>query len=374
VREDITWVGIDDHKNHLQVSVLRGDEPESAIKQARIVTDRQAVRRWIRKLRREARGPVLGVYEAGPLGFTLQRWIEAAGGACEVAAPSRTPRAQGERVKTDRRDSRKLAMLYRSGMLRMVHPPSPEQEARRDLARQRNQAGEDLRRSMQRINKFLLRRGLIWRKTNWTQEFLRWLRGLRFEDELTGQILHEYLVQYEERRERVAHLDRLIEEAAKKEAVREQIGWLRCFRGIDTLTAFTIVTTLHSPERFRSAEELMSFVGLTGSESSTGERRNQGPITKQGDKLVRRLLIEAAKQQRRRVRVSAPMRRRREGQPEWVITLANTAMKRLHRKYWSMVFGHKHPNVAAAAVARELVGFIWSVFQRSATVQLDKAS
>lgn len=374
MREDITWVGIDDHKNHLQVSVLRGDEPESAIKQARIVTDRQAVRRWIRKLHREAQGPVLCVYEAGPLGFTLQRWIEAAGGACEVAAPSRTPRAQGERVKTDRRDSRKLAMLYRSGMLRMVHPPSPEQEARRDLARQRSQAGEDLRRSMQRINKFLLRRGLIWRKTNWTQEFLRWLRGLRFEDELTGQILHEYLVQYEERRERVAHLDRLIEEAAKKEAVREKVGWLRCFRGIDTLTAFTIVTTLHSPERFRSADQLMSFIGLTGSESSTGERRNQGPITKQGDKLVRRLLIEAAKQQRRRVTLSGPLRARRDGQPGWVIEIADKAMKRLHRKYWSMVFGHKHPNVAAAAVARELVGFIWEVFQHSVTVQLDKAS
>jgi transposase len=374
MKEDITWVGIDDHKKHLQIAVLKGDSPVECVQELRIHTDRGAVRRLVRKLERDFGGEVRYVYEAGPLGYTLQRWVEAAGGHCEVVAPSRTPRRPGEKVKTDRRDARKLVTLYRAGLLQPVHPPDKSQEALRDLARLRDQAGQDMRRAMQRTQKLLLRQGLIWHAQAWTQRWDQWVRTLSFDSPVHNMVLAEYLLSVRERRTMVEHLDGLIDTESQKEPYKELIGWLRCFRGIDTLTAFTIAVTLYSPARFRNAEQLMSFLGLTGSESSSGERHQRGPITKQGDKLVRRLLVEAAKHQRRPVHVSANLRARRAGQPEWVIALADKAMKRLHRKYTTLMYRGKHPNIATAAVARELVGFLWELLQRSSSTHLEQAS
>lgn len=365
--EDITWVGIDDHKKKLYLAVLKEDSPESDVKEYQIPTEQGAVRRMVRKLKREFGGKIRCVYEAGPLGYTLQRWVGKAGAQCEVAAPSRTPRRAGERIKTDRRDARKLVTLYRGGLLRMIVPPSDEDEAFRDLARQRDQAGRDLRTAKHRLGKFLLRRGLIWQKKAWTREWERWVRTLKFDDPLSAMILDEYQQQYEERRKRLEHLDELIGDAAMLDRFKVAIAWLRCFRGIDTVTAFALATTLYTPERFRGPEYLMSFIGLVVSESTTGGRRRQGAITKEGNSLLRRLLVESAKHQRLRVTVSRDLRARRQGQPDWVIHLADKAMTRLHRQYTRLIYRGKHPNVAATAVAREMVGYIWEILQSSST-------
>jgi hypothetical protein len=140
----------------------------------------------------------------------------------------------------------------------------------------------------------------------------------------------------------------------------EPVGWLRCFRGIDVLTAMTIVTELYSIDRFDSPRQLMSYLGLVPSEASSGETEHKGGITKTGNRRVRRVLIQAAWNQRNRVGVSAALKKRRVGQPAWAIQLADHAMRRLHQRYWYLVNRGKLTTVAATAVSRELVGFIWA--------------
>ena len=147
---------------------------------------------------------------------------------------------------------------------------------------------------------------------------------------------------------------------AAKPRYARQVGWLRCFRGIDTVAAITFVTELYSIERFTSARNLMSYLGLTPSEDSSGEAVRKGGITKTGNRRVRRMLVEASWHQVKRLCVSKALKKRRAGQPAWAVRLADQAMRRLHNRYWHLVNKGKMPSKAIIAVSRELAGFIWS--------------
>ena len=140
----------------------------------------------------------------------------------------------------------------------------------------------------------------------------------------------------------------------------KQVGWLRCFRGIDTVAAATIVTELYSIERFQTPRQLMSYLGLVPSEDSSGETVRKGGITKTGNRRVRRILAEIAWHQVRPLCVSKALKKRRIGQPAWAVQLADRAMKRLHKRYWHLVNNGKPPTKAVCAVSREMAGFIWS--------------
>ena len=144
---------------------------------------------------------------------------------------------------------------------------------------------------------------------------------------------------------------------------REPVGWLRCFRGIDTVTAVSLVAELHDFRRFRSARELMSYLGLVPRECSSGERERRGSITKSGNGHARRLLVEAAWHQRSRPAVGQPLRKRRVGQPVWVLAIADRAMERLWRRWTRMTFRGKPTQKVVVAMARELVGYLWAVLQ-----------
>ena len=116
-----------------------------------VANEPNAVRRLVRKLEREAPGPVRACYEAGPCGYALQRQMTTARVACQVIAPALIPRKPGERIKTNPRDARKLAELFRAGLLTEVRPPTPEEEAVRDLCRARDDVREDLQRCRHRL-------------------------------------------------------------------------------------------------------------------------------------------------------------------------------------------------------------------------------
>ena len=248
-----------------------------------------AIRQLAKKLVREAPGEVRSCYEAGLCGYALQRELEAAGGiVCEVVAPSLIPVKPGDRIKTDRRDARKLAELQRSDLLTVVHPPTADEESIRDLSRCREDAQEDLSRARQRMGKFLLRRALIFRagKKAWGQLHRQWLRGLCFDHAADTAVFGDYLLAIEQLEERVRTLDMELTEAAHRDPYREPVSWLRCFRGIDTVTAITLVAELHDFRRFSSARELMAYLGLVPSEYSSGDSRNRGSITKSGNRHV----------------------------------------------------------------------------------------
>jgi transposase len=161
-------------------------------------------------------------------------------------------------------------------------------------------------------------------------------------------------------------LDKKIEEAAKGERYREQVQKFRAFRGIDYLTALSLVCEVGDFTRFPSAEAFMSYLGLVPSEYSSGKKRKQGGITKTGNGYLRKLLTESSWHYARPNQVSKRLEQRREGTDERTIGYADKAMKRLHEKYTRLVFKGKTKQKAVTAVARELAGFIWGVMNMTA--------
>lgn len=357
-----TYVGLDDHKSKIVVGMLRPGQREAVV--WTVSNTPEAVRRLVKKLRAGAPGRVLCAYEAGACGYALQRRLVSLGVECQVVAPSQTPVKPGDRVKTDRRDARKLAELLRAGLLTEVHPPTPEQEAARDLLRCRADAQQDLTRARHRLSKFLLRHGVTFtpNRKAWTKPHRAWLYSLRFEIEAAQSTFARYLAMVEIREEEVAALDAQVGELAAQEPYREPVGWLRCFHGIETLSAMMILTELHAFGRFSSPRALMSYVGLVPSESSSGDAVHRGRITKAGNQHARRLLIEIGWHYQHAKKISAALRRRRRGQPAEVIAIANRAHQRLSRRFFDL---HHRRGVAkpkvVVAIARELVGFLWAV-------------
>jgi transposase len=358
MKDVTTYVGIDAHKKDLFVAVLsdRGATPVTW----QLANEPQAVRRLVRKLERDAPGPVRVFYEAGPCGYALQRQMTTPRTTCAVVAPALIPRKPGDRVKTNRRDARKLVELGRAGLLTAVHPPTPAQEAVRDLCRARDDAREDLQRARHRLGKLLLRRGLHYSGRNWTRPHRQWIDGLAWAHAADQTVVEDYLLAIDHTEARLRALDQQIAAIAATEPYRTPVGWLRCFRGIDTLSAMLILAELHNVRRFAAARALMAFLGLVPSEASSGEKHRRGRITRTGNPIVRRVLIEAAWHYRHRPGVGVALSRRRQGQPARVIAIADKAQQRLCRRFRQFAAAHKPPAKIVTALARELAGFLWA--------------
>jgi transposase len=326
------------------------------------------VKRLVRKLERDAPGPVRLCYEAGPCGYALQRQATTARVRCQVIAPTLIPRKAGERVKTNRRDARKLAELLRAGLLTEVRPPTPEDEAVRDLCRARDDARADLQRCRHRLGQLLLRRGLHYPGRNWSRAHRQWVDSLSWTQPAERAVVADYQLAIDQLEARLLELDTRLEAIADTERYREPVGWLRCFRGVDTLTAFCIVAELYDFRRFPSPRALMAFLGLVPGEDSSGEKHRRGRITKTGNTLVRRLLVEAAWHYRHRPGVGAALTRRRQGQPGRVLAIADKAQQRLCRRFRRLREHHKPAPKIAVAIARELAGFLWAALQPAPTL------
>ena len=360
-----TYVGIDAHKKDLFVAMLIGDDPKPVTWQ--LANEPNAVRRLARKLEREARGAVRVFYEAGPCGYALHRQLTTSRVRCDVVAPTLIPRKPGERVKTNRRDARKLAELGRAGLLTVVQPPTPEDEAVRDLARARDDAREDLQRCRHRLGKLLLRRGLHYAGRNWTRAHRQWIDSVPWVHAAERAVVDDYLLAIDHTEARLLELDARLVEIAQTEPYREPVGWLRCFRGIETLTAILILAELHDFRRFASAPALMAYLGLVPGEDSSGEKHRRGRITRTGNALVRRLLVEAAWHYQHRPSVGVALARRRQRQPARVIAIADKAQQRLCRRFRKLAAEHKPAPKVAVAIARELAGFLWAALQPAPT-------
>jgi len=361
--EATTHVGLDVHKQSISVAVLLPGSAKAL--QWEMRNEPGEVRRLVRRLRRDGGGgsELLCAYEAGPCGYVLQRQLVREGVACQVVAASLIPRKPGERIKTDRRDARKLAELLRAGLLTEVRPPSEAEEALRDLCRCREDARADLMRARHRLGKMLLRQGLRYVEGKpWTLQHRAWLWSLKLEHAAERMVLEDYLLAVEQVSTRLVTLEAQLGELAEQEPYRERVGWLRCFRGIDTITALSVLAELHGFERFQKPRQLMAYLGLVPSESSSGASVHRGPITKTGNRHLRRLLTEAAHHSRHRPGVGAALRRRRAGQPAAVIALADRAQQRLHHRYSRLLLGRGLPRQKVViACARELAGFLWAV-------------
>jgi transposase len=357
-----TYVGIDAHKKDLFVAMLPATA--GAPVTWTVPNEPNAVRRLVRKLERDAPGPVRACYEAGACGYALQRQMSTARVSCQVIAPGLIPRKPGERIKTNRRDARKLVELLRAGLLTEVRPPTPEEEAVRDLCRARDDAREDLQRCRHRLGKLLLRRGLHFPgRKNWTRAHREWIDSLVWVQPAERVVVDDYLLAIDHVEARLIELDARLTEIAQTEPYHEPVAWLRCFRGIDTLTAIVILAELHDFRRFQAPRALMAYLGLVPGEDSTGDKQRRGRITRTGNALVRRVLVETAWHYQHRPAVGAALRRRRNGQPGRVIAIADKAQQRLCRRFRKLTAEHKPAPKIAVAIARELTGFLWAALQ-----------
>jgi len=367
MKQDSTFMAVDDSKRTLVIGILRpgSDEPELRS----IPNEPRHLRRLVARLTRE--GPVRACYEAGPSGYDLYRQLTTLGVACQVMAPALTPRKPGDRIKTDRRDAGKLVRLFRAGELTAITVPDEAQEAVRDLLRCREDTQEDLLRWRHRLGKFLARHGRVYREgRHWTLRHWTWLRAQRFACPVLERTLAEYRGAVEQLLARVAELDHEIAALAATAPYGERVGWLRCFRGIDTLAAMTLLAEIGDFQRFARPRQLMAYLGLVPSEASSGDRMQRGSITKAGNTHVRRILVEVGWHYRHPPRLGAALARRSQGQPPSIRAQAWRAQLRLHRRYRQLVGHGKRPPIAVVACARELVGFLWAVLTVPAPVAL----
>lgn len=359
-QDTIQYVGCDVHKETITVAVAAaGRDPARVV--ATIPNRPEAVRRLLAQLGTPATLEV--GYEAGPCGYALQRQLTGLGITCVVVAPSLIPKRPGDRVKTDRRDAIQLAELLRGGYLTAVWVPDEEDEALRDLVRTRHAARQEVTRIRHRISKLLLR--LDVRPADgvraWTVKHRTWLAGVRLAQANQQFVLREWLSALAEAEARTARLEAAITTAIQASRHADLAAAYQALRGVDLITAATLVVEIGDPSRFASARELMSYFGVIPAERSSGSIRQQGGITKAGNARARHVLIEAAHHARHRPAVSRALAKRQQGVDPVIIAIAGNAQRRLHRRYWQLIQRGKPQPLAVTAVARELAGFLWAI-------------
>ena len=351
-----TSVGLDVHARSTVACALDGETGE--LFRVRLSPDPPVILAWIRSLP----GPVSVVYEAGPTGFGLARFLLTAGVPCVVAAPSKLQRPSGDRVKTDAKDALHLARLLRLGEIVAIAVPSVEQEAARDLVRAREDVRGDLMRARHRTSKLLLRQGIVWSGgTAWTSAHEAWLRKQTF-DHVGLTVAYdsalEAVLLAQTRRDRLADA---IKSMAGEAAWAPMVTRLQCLRGVSTLTAFGLAVEIGDWHRF-TGSTIGSYIGLVPTEHSSGASRSQGSITKTGNTHARRLLVEAAWHHRRPYRTpSKALRDRWEAAPTAARARGHAGNQRLHRRWETFTERKKRTTIADVAVARELAGWCWSL-------------
>ena len=355
--ESTTIIAFDQHAASVMAAVLLPGQQTAATQE--LSSDVAAIGRFVNRVQRQ--GPVRCCYEAGPCGFELQRYLRAKEVPCEIIAPTLIPRRPGDRIKTDRRDARQLAVLYRAGALTAIHIPTEQEEAARDLLRCREALLGDVVRARHRLSKFLLRHGRRFTAgTAWTQRHAAWLQTQRWALPALDQTYRAYRRAVEDAVARMQEVEADLRELLVLEPLRDRVIRLRCFRGIDDLTALTIAAELGDPRRFPTAPSVMAFVGLVPSEHSSGGSRARGAITKTGNAHLRRVLIEAAWHYRHHPFVGERLRRRQQAAAAPSVALAWTAQQRLCRRFRRLAERGKARPKVVTAVARELSGFLWA--------------
>src|SRR6266542_6936230 len=360
------FVGLDVHKDTIAVAVA-----ETGRAPARLVgTIAHDVGQLLKRLVGYGKpAQVQVVYEAGPTGYGLQRELARRGYPCQVIAPSLIPQRAGDRIKTDRRDSLRLAELARAGELRAVWIPDPADEAIRDLARAREDAVNARTQMRQQLKGFLLRHDVRYAgRTSWSKTYYRWLATLNFGLSGAQTAFTEYWQAVTAADERVARLTGALANSIEGWRFESVVRALQALRGIDAVSAIGLVAEIGDIGRFAHPRQLMAYLGLVPSEASTGERVVRGSITKTGNAHARRLLTEAAWNYRFQPRIGYHAQRRAEELPQAIRDIAWKAQLRLTKRFARLRARGVQINKVCVAVARELAGFVWAIASAQASL------
>jgi transposase len=352
---------MDVHKDSIAVAYVAQDHGAEVTYLGSIGTRQCDIDQLSRKMQSKAEHLIF-VYEAGPCGYWLYRYLMKTGYDCWVVAPSLIPKKPGDRVKTDRRDAVQLARLARSGDLTAVYVPQIEDEAIRDLTRAREDAISDLQDAKLRLTAFLLRHDSRYTgRANWGPAHLRWLSEVVCPTPAQHIVFQEYVRAVSEHSERLQRLEHELHEHVKAWRLHPVVEALQALRGVQCTVAVTLVAEMGDLTRFESPRELMKFMGLIPSDYSSGEQRRQGSITKAGNTHARRVLVEGAWAYRYPAKVSRHLQLRLAKQPTVIQDISWKAQVRLCKRYRRLVSRGKHANVVTGAIARELTGFMWAI-------------
>jgi transposase len=355
------FVGMDVHKESIDISVAEDGRQGDVRRYGVIAGDLDALAKVVRALRAPDR--VLHfVYEAGPCGFGIHRYLTTQGEDCVVVNPSSMPKRSGDRIKTDRRDGEALARLHRAGELTAIYIPTADDEALRDLVRAREDAVGLCTQAKHRLKAFLLRQGRRYPgRAGWTRPYRRWLADLSFPRAPQHIALQEYRDTIDETERRVERLTDQLRQLTPAWRRAPVVEALQALRGVSFVTAVGIVAEVGDIRRFHHPRELMAYLGLVPSEHSSGPSVRRGGITKAGNPHARRLLAEAAWAYQGIPRIGRQMLYRQEVLPKSVCAIAWKAQLRLTSRFRRLVARGKAKPKVATAIARELTGFIWAI-------------
>ena len=361
MKDSITVVGLDVHKNSIEIVTADTDGAMEVRHFGRIGGTMEALDRAVRRL--VSRGSTLRfVYEAGPCGYEIYRHLTGKGFSCKVVAPSKTPKKSGDRVKNDRRDAETLARLERAGELTSIYVPREEDEAMRDLTRAREDAVKALKTARHQLNAFLLRYGQRYPgKASWTPSHMRWLSDMSLPHPSQQIVLQECIHTVVACAERTARLTDQIMKVLPDWRMFPVVKALQALRGVAPIVAVTTIAEIGDMSRFKNPRQLMAYLGLVPSEDSSGESIHRGSITKTGNGHVRRVLVEAAHAYGFPARVSRHLLKRQEGLPEPVLAIAWKAQVRLCGRFRRLMARGKLKTKIVTAIARELSGFMWAI-------------
>ncbi len=373
INNSIIFIGLDTHKIFTQLAVLkdeRGDKPESL---GKIKTNKSAFIKLARQLQSKYPKATLHfIYEAGPCGYWIYRLLTSLGHCCYIVAPSLIPKKPGDRVKTDKRDAAKLALLFKAETLTTIYVPEAEDEAIRDLSRARETAMKDLKDAKFQLKGLFLRNNIKCTvKDNWSNQHLRWLTELILPHHSQQIVLQEMIQTITERTKRVARLVNELEHQVKQWRYYDVVKAIQAMRGVRLLVAVGTIAELGDLRRFDHPRKLMAYLGLVPSESSSGDKRRLGKITKCGNGRARRLLIEGAQTYKHKANISTELQKRQEGLPKEIVDIAWQAQLRLCRRYQRLMQLGKHRNIVVTAIAREMIAYIWAISREVEIAPID---
>lgn len=359
----ITYIGLDVHTTNYTICAYT-IENDKLFAETTIRPDINELDKYLKRLKELQGAEVSFVcgYEAGCLGYSLYHQLKEKGYECVILAPTTMPSAVNE-IKTDKRDARKIAKCLAYGTYSKVFVPSDEDNAVKEYIRMRDDAKTALKQTKQQIIALCTRHNKRFDgKSNWTQRHIKWLHELDLGNPVLNETLAEYLVTLSQLMDKIERFDKRIEEFAAQESYAENAKKLQSLRGIKVHSAMSFLVEIGDFKRFPTAQQFSAFLGLVPGEHSSGDDRNRLGITKAGNSLLRRLLVEAAQCYSRGVagKKSKTIKQRQQGNSPEVIAYADKANERLRKKYMKLAL-RRNPNIAKTAVARELACFIWGM-------------
>lgn len=313
-------------------------------------------------------------YEATYIGFSLYRDLNTKGIDCSVIAPSSIPRKSGDTVKTDRVDCGKLAEYFKKELLTVVHVPDRDLEHVRVLCRSRMFLAKQIKDLKMHIVGTCRRLGLNYRASTklkcpayFTKSHLTWINNEIAKEEyghasFSVKMLLSQIVSFEKQ---IETIDEKIAEIANRPEYAKKVKALKCYRGIDVMSAMVIVTEIADIHRFSHPSKLTSFVGLDLREYSSGGRERKYGVSKVGNSRLRWLIVEACQRAHKIPAVSRRLELRRKDVPLEFTEIADRCMKRLYKKSQRMILAGKPVNKAKVACAREMLGFVWESLRKA---------